>query len=124
MNLQRTLYNPLCSLLLCDRHLAPHSKPVYWTVVLPIVILPTNLDSRAFFFQPRKEKSSGVHRACISNRAHFWTNRFNLFPASYPSSTLLLHSSRISVTLNLSSKRSTVRKGQEHLKICALIKIK
>ena len=50
MNLQRTLYNPLCSLLLCDRHLPLHSKPVYGTVVLPVAPLPTNLDSRAFFF--------------------------------------------------------------------------
>ena len=68
MNLQRTLYNPICSLLLCDRHLLLHSKPVYWTVVLPVAPVPTNLDSRAFFFQPRKEKSSGVHRACLAYR--------------------------------------------------------
>ena len=57
MNLQRTLYNPLCSLLLCDCHLPPHSKPVYWTVVLPVVLLPTNLDSIAFFFSRAKKRA-------------------------------------------------------------------
>ena len=56
MNLLRTLYNPLCSLLLCDRHLPPHSKPVYGTVVVPVVPLPTNLDSRAFFFSAAQRK--------------------------------------------------------------------
>ena len=58
MNLQRTLYNPLCSLLLCDRHLLLHSKPVYWTVVLPVAPVPTNLDSRAFFFFSRAKKKA------------------------------------------------------------------
>ena len=43
MNFLRTLYNLLCSLLLCDRHLPPHSKPVYGTVVLPVAPLSTNL---------------------------------------------------------------------------------
>ena len=56
MNLQRTLYNPLCSLLLCDRHLLLHSKPVYGTVVLPVAPVPTNLDSRAFFFSAAQRK--------------------------------------------------------------------
>ena len=48
--MQRTLCNPLCCLLLRDRHLPPRSKPVYGTVVLPVAPLPTNLDSRPFFF--------------------------------------------------------------------------
>ena len=64
MNLQRTLYNPLCSLLLCDRHLPPHSKPVYGTVVLPVAPLPTNLDSRAFFLAGQRKElwsSQGLH---------------------------------------------------------------
>ena len=56
MNVQRTLYNPLCSLLLCDRHLPPHSKPVYGTVVLPVAPLSTNLDSRTFFFSAAHRK--------------------------------------------------------------------
>ena len=70
MNFLRTLYNLLCSLLLCDRHLPPHSKPVYGTVVLPVAPLSTNLGLENRFFHPRTEKSSGVHRACISKTAH------------------------------------------------------
>ena len=67
----------------------------------------SRLDS--LFFHPRTKKSSGVDRTCISKRAHF-------LPAPYPFSTLLLYSSRIFVTLNLSSIRSTVRKGLKLLK--------
>ena len=56
MNLQGTLYNPFCSLLLCDRHLPPRSKPVYGTVVLPVAPIPTNLDSRPSFFSAAHRK--------------------------------------------------------------------
>ena len=50
MNLQRTLYNLLCSLLLCDRHLPPHSKPVYGTVVLPVAPSPPISTREPFLF--------------------------------------------------------------------------
>ena len=56
MNLQRTLYNPLFSLLLCDRRLPLHSKPDYGTVVLPVAPLPTNLDPRAFFLAAQRQE--------------------------------------------------------------------
>ena len=55
--MQRALCNPLRSLLLCDRHLPPSSKPVYGTVVLPVFPLPTNVDSRALFFSRTQKRA-------------------------------------------------------------------
>ena len=55
--MQRALCNPLRSLLLCDRHLPPSSKPVYGTVVLPVAPLPTNVDSRALFFSRAQKRA-------------------------------------------------------------------
>ena len=83
--------------------------------VLPVAPFPANLDSRALFFgRAQKRAPESTELAYREER----TSRQTVFfpSAFYRSSTLVLYSSRIAVTLNLSSKRSTVRKGQEHLK--------
>ena len=57
MNLQRTLYNLLCSLLLCDRHLPPHSKLVYGTVVLPVTPSPPISTREPFLFSRAQKRA-------------------------------------------------------------------
>ena len=45
--------------------------------------------------------SSGVDNTCISKNTLFQTNKIYLLPAFYPSFTLVMFTSRISLTLNL-----------------------
>ena len=123
MNLQRTLYNPLCSLLLCDRHLPPHSKPVYGTVVLPVAPLPTNLDSRTFFFSRAKKRA--LESTELAYRKERTSRQTGLI--SFPLLILLLLYFYILLgyllpQLVIQTKHCSKR--PRTLKICALIKIK
>ena len=126
MNLQRTLYNPLCSLLLCDRHLPPHSKPVYGTVVLPVAPLSTNLDSRTFFFFSRVQKRAleSTEFAYRKERTSRQTGliSFRLLIASFFYSTFTFFSDICYPQLVIQTKHCSKR--PRTLKICALIKIK
>ena len=65
--------------------------------------------------------SSGVDNTCISKNTLFQTNKIYLLPAFYPSFTLVMFTSRISVTLNLPfNYKSASRNGLKHKKILLL----